>query len=540
MAQVLSNGHAGRRIRRRGILAILGIAAIALGVAAPPGTGAPGVVRAATPNDVAILTGSPTTLDPALQGDAGSAAVTAQLFETLTAFDTTLTLRPALADSWLVSDSGRQITFTLRPDLTFSDGTRLTAADVVRSWLRLIDPREPSPLASLMDDVEGATAYRTGQATDPGSVGLRAADDRHVEVRLSRPAADFASIVAGPSFGIVPPEVGQSDAALRPGAFVGSGAYRLAASSASELTLQANDRYWAGTPAIKTVHLLASLQGRSPVDAFQAGDVDYTPISDYDASWIAYDRDLGPQLRAVPALDVTYYGFDARTPPFDDARVRKAFAEAVNWQRIVTLGGLATATPATSMVPPGVPGRSDRDFVPAYDPTAAKADLAAAGYPGGRGFPTITLVTGGTGYDQAIVTELDRVLGITVKFEAMPFGDYFDRLAADPPAFWALSWVADYPGPNDFLGLLLGTGQTNDYGRWSNADFDAAIARAGATSDPAQQLTEYEDAQSIVAAQVPVIPVSYDAGWALSRDGLLGAGQNGLGILRMAGLAWQR
>ena len=92
---------------------------------------------------VRILSGEPTTLDPAAQSDAGSAAITAQLFESLTAFDADLQVRPALAESWTFADGGRQVTFRLRPDLTFSDGSPLRPSDVARSWLRLIDPDQP-------------------------------------------------------------------------------------------------------------------------------------------------------------------------------------------------------------------------------------------------------------------------------------------------------------------------------------------------------------------------------------------------------------
>jgi ABC-type oligopeptide transport system substrate-binding subunit len=150
----------------------------------------------------------------------------------------------------------------------------------------------------------------------------------------------------------------------------------------------------------------------------------------------------------------------------------------------------------------------------------------------------VTLVDSGAGYDEAILAELQRELGIVVRYEGMEYGPYFQRLAADPPALWSLAWVADYPGPNDFLGLLLGTGSSNDYGRWSSPEFDAAIAQAGAATDPAAIRAAFDTAESIVQRDVPVVPVSYGAGYALARDGLLGATETGLGILRLAGLAW--
>jgi ABC-type transport system substrate-binding protein len=195
---------------------------------------------------------------------------------------------------------------------------------------------------------------------------------------------------------------------------------------------------------------------------------------------------------------------------------------------------------ATSMVPPGIPGRSDRDVGPKHDPEKARALLAEAGFPAGRGFPDTTLVTGGNDYDEAVVAELRRELGITVNLETMEFDEYFDRLDTDAPAMWFLSWVADYPGRNDFLGVLLGTGASNNYGKWTSPDFDAAITDAGSATVPATTSAAYDRAEDVVQLDVPVIPMSYGSGWALSRDGLLGAGENGLGGIRLAGLAWNR
>lgn len=495
---------------------------------------------AATDRPVRILAGTPTSLDPAVQGDAGSAAISAQLFESLTTFDANLELRPALAESWQFDNDGRRIVFRLRPDLAFSDGSRLRPSDVARSWLRLLDPTQPSPLVSLALDIAGAEAYLRGRDPDPLSVGLRADDSANtLTVDLVRPASDFPNIVAGPTFGVVPPGVGQDIAALAPGdGFVASGGYVLTDMTETGLTLTANPQYWAGTPAIGTVELIGDLGGRSEVAAFEADELDYAPIGGFDAAWIAYDETLGPQLREVGSLSVQYYGFDTTRAPFDDERVRQAFGKAVDWRRIAALAGSdGSVQVANSMVPPGIPGRSDQDFLPVYDPDAARALLAEAGYPGGAGFPATTLMTFGGGFDEAILAELERELGVTLQYETMGDG-YFDRLDSEPPQMWTLGWVADYPGRNDFLGVLLASNASSNYGDWSSPEFDAAIAEAGSATDPDAASDAYDRAEAIVRDQVPVVPIAYSAGWALSRTGLLGATQNGLGIVRMAGLAW--
>ncbi len=507
------------------------IAAVVLAAAAllPVGT------HVAAERPARIFMASPATLDPAAAGDAQSAAVIAQAFEGLTAVDATLTPRPALAQGWELRDNGQTVVFTLRDGLAFSDGTPLTAADVRRSWLRVLDPARPSPLASLLYDVVGAREYLQGTGSVDG-VGINA-NGRTLEVRLKVPAGDFAALAASPTLAVVP-AVGA--ATFSPGStFVASGGYRIVGTATDGLTLQANPRYWAGAPAISDITLVSDIGGRSPVDVFSAGQLDWTPVGEYDASWLAYDPTLGASLRSWADLAVTYYGFETRRKPFDDARVRQAFASAVDWTRIVQLADGATAVPATSMVPPGIPGRPDGPFVPTYDPAGARRLLAEAGFADPSTFPAVTLVTGGTAYDEAILAQLRQNLGVTIHYETLDFTTLYERLgSADSPDLWAVSWIADYPSPNDFLGILLGSRQPNNYGGWSSDPFDAAIASATGAADPVAAKAGYDAAERIVAAEVPVVPVTYGTSYALARDGLHGAASNGLGILRIAGLDW--
>ena len=520
-------------------------AALALGVAAtmliglwPRATGSVPTASAADSGVVNVVAGAPASLDPARHGDLGSASFISQLYETLTAVDPTLTVRPALAESWVVSDEGRRVTFTLRPDLTFSDGTPLTAADVVHSWRRLFDATSPSPLASLIADVVGARALLSGQSTDIESLGVRAEGDRTVVVDLERGGGDLPAIVSGAPFAIVPASAGAAEITPNPATFVGSGGYVLSAVDADAFVLKANPRYWAGKPAIDTVRMLTTLGGRSPVDAFVAGDVDVTDIGFSDAAWIAYDRVLGPSLRTDPSLSVTYYGFDTVHPPFNDIRVRQAFAQAVDWRRLAALDEPGSSVPATGMVPAGMPGAPEGDFLPPYDPVAARQLLADAGYPGGNGLAPISFIASGGGYDEAIVAMLEKNLGVKIDYATMDFSTYQERLATDPPQLWSLSWVADYPGPNDFLGVLLGTGSTANQGGWSSAPFDSAIKDATAAASPADATAAYARAMQLVKDDVPVVPVAYGTSFSLVRDGLLGVSQTGTGILRLAGLAW--
>jgi ABC-type transport system substrate-binding protein len=499
---------------------------------------APAVGADHSPGTVTIFAGAPASLDPAYHGDLGSASYVSQLYESLTAVDGSLTIRPALAESWSIENGGTRVVFTLRDGLTFSDGSPLTASDVVHSWRRLFQPGHPSPLASLIADVVGARDLLSGRSTDVSTLGVHADGDRRVVVDLERGGGDLPAIVSSAPFAIVPASVSDAEIQPDPATFVGSGGYILSSVGADSIVLTANPRYWAGEPAIGTVRMLTTLNGQSPVDAFAAGQADVTPIGFLDAGWIAYDRTLGPSLRSDPSLSVTYYGFDTSKPPFNDVRVRQAFAKAVDWRRLAQLDEPGSSVPATGMVPAGMPGAPQGDFLPPYDPAGARQLLSEAGYSDGAAVGPISFIASGGGYDGAIVAMLEQNLGVTIDYATMDFDTYQARLATDPPQLWSLSWVADFPGPNDFLGVLLETGSTANQGQWSSPEFDAAIADATSAASEADATEAYARAEAVVRDQAPVVPVSYGTSYSLVRDGLLGASQNGLGIMRLAGLAW--
>jgi ABC-type oligopeptide transport system substrate-binding subunit len=504
---------------------------LALAVASPTG----GTVTAQDGATVRIYGGAPLTWDPAMAGETTSVTTLAQVFETLTAFDLDNQVRPALAQSWNVSDDGRRIDFQLRPGLTYSDGSPITGQDVVDSWLRLLDPARPSPLVSLLTDVAGANEYLAGTG-GPDAVGLRA-DGATVTVELRRAASYFLAVTGSPSLGVVPPSMhGRLDGPQLPRNMVVSGAYVPTSQTDELIRLEGNPSYWAGHPPIGVVEVISDIGGGSAVSAFAAGDLDYVRIGSWDASWIRYDRALGPQLREVEDFVVHYYGFDTTRPPFDDARVRLAFAQAVDWERMTRLGD---RTPATSMVPEGIPGGGDADYKPPYDPAEARRLLAEAGYPDGEGFPEMPLVSHGYGFELAVSEQLEDALAIRVPVEFRDFADYLSlRETEHRPQLWNVAWSADYPHAHDFLGLLLETGSASNEGRWSNADYDALIEQAAATDDPDEQAAIYARAQEILRAEAPVVPVEWSSGWALSRTGLLGAAPSGVGYIRFAGLDW--
>ena len=487
-----------------------------------------------TDTDVVLAGGTPLSWDPAAITDGISAQVLTQVFEGLTVLDGESKVQPALAESWRLEDDGHRLVFELRDGLAFSDGTSLTADDVRRSWLRVIDPLSPSPLSSLLDDITGAAAYARGEGSSD-DVGI-SADGSTVTLEFDRPAAYFPSIAAVPTLAVVPPDIEGQARGPEGDEFVASGAFVPVEQDLEQIQLEANEHYWAGRAPMSRVTVITDDGGRSQVDVFEDEAVDWTRVAAADASWIRYDRYLGPQLRHADQMAVDLLGFDATEPPFDDAAVRRAVAMAVDWRRLATLAG--AEEPPTSVVPPAVVARPEGDFLLPYDPEAARAELAAAGYPGGEGFPAVSLATYGVGPTEAIAAELKAELGIRVDVESRPFEQHSLMLDLDTPDMWTLAWSADYPHAHDFLGLLLLGDSSANIGGWSDPEYDRLVDAAAATGDEMKEAALYAEAETIVREQAPLIPLGYGDGWWLAREGLRGDALSGVGLLRYADLEW--
>lgn len=486
--------------------------------------------------DVVLAGGTPLSWDPAAITDGLSAQVLTQVFEGLTVLDANSRVQPALAESWRLEDDGQRLVFELRSGLSFSDGTPLDADDVRRSWLRVIDPASPSPLSSLLDDISGAAAYARGEG-NVEDVGIRA-DGRTLTLEFERPAAYFPSVAAVPTLAIVPPTIDQLARGPEPDlAFGASGSFVPLEQGDGQIRLEANESYWAGRAPMARVTVITDDGGRSPVDVFVDEAVDWTRVAGADASWIRYDRYLGPQLRHTEEMAVDMLGFDTTSEPFDDPAVRRAVAMAVDWRRLAALDGGDDPLP-TSIVPPGVVARPDGDFLLPYDPDAARAELAAAGYPDGSALPTVSLATYGVGPAEAIAVELAAELGMKVEVERRPFEEHSQMLDRDTPEMWTLAWSADYPHTHDFLGLLLLGDSSANISGWSDPAYDQLVDAAAATSDEVEQARLYAEAQAIVRDSAPLIPLGYGGSWWLSREGLRGDGISGVGILRYADLEW--
>ncbi len=514
-----------RRLTR--VAAAVAAAVIAL---SPSISGGP--TEAAGP-PLRYLAGPPGRLDPAYIADAADVQLLLQLYAGLTRLDESGEPYPSLASGWEISDDGLTYDFAIREGLTFSDGTPLVAEDVRRSWLRLLDPEAGATAPDVLNVVEGASERLAGEV-DEEDVGIEAPDDATLIVRLRHPASYFLDIVATPATFVVPPGADTTDGWQTADAFVGSGPYVLDGTEGTDLVLRANDRYVAGPPSIDEIRWMSVIDGDTAT-AFEAGQVDLAQVPGWDATWIAYDASLGPRLNAAEPLTVTYFGFDTTQPPFDDARVRRAFALALDRERLVPLAEGASSTAASSLVPPAI---WPEGFEPeiAHDAEEAARLLDEAGYEDRSDLGPIVVNGSGLGVEPAVAVWRE-VLGVEVEIETMEFGDFLTVLDTQPPQLFTISWIADYPSPHSIYSLLLEPGAVSNYGDWRDEEFAALLEDAARA--PEEEVGEaYDAVDAFVAQEAPVIPWAYGETWWLVADGLRGVGNLTIGLLDFGGVSW--
>ncbi len=474
--------------------------------------------------------------------------VAGQIYEGLVRFDPkNLEVEPALAESWEVDASGKVYTFHLRPDVFFHDdpafpdgkGRQLTAQDVVDCFTAICEKGIGDAVFWVFQDkVEGADAYH-GSGERGGRVkGIRSKDDRTVEITLVRPLPTFLQILAGSGCWIWPRELVQAYGQELLRHAIGTGPFRLKAMRPEEaLVLERNANYWGRDqhgrqlPYLDAIRVTLVPDKETEINEFLKGHLSMvTELSLSSFALLADSADPATgarrfQVLSTPALAVQYYGFNASRPPFHDARVRRAFALALDKHRLVdsVLHGLAVPA-GHGLVAPGLPAYPYH-LVPGipYDPDSARGLMAAAGYPGGRGFPRVQLQvnTNGFGY-RSVASEaqemLGRELGVAITVTAVAPKVYYDRIERGEALFWREGWVADLPDAENFLALLYGKNAVADTAlpspmntsRYMNPAFDKLYASALGRGDQTARMRDLALADSIAMHDVPVVPLYHE------------------------------
>jgi oligopeptide transport system substrate-binding protein len=252
--------------------------------------------------------------------------------------------------------------------------------------------------------------------------------------------------------------------------------------------------------------LLADLSAR--LEMYEANGSDvldfmFFPPAELDD---ARQRHAGEHVSG-PRLFTSYVGFDVSRPPFDDVRVRRAFALATDRETLADVVLRGRDAPATGgFVPPGMPGHSAGIGLP-YDPDQARRLLAEAGYPGGRGFPAVGSLMRRAHESQGEYLEAQwrENLGIETAWETMEWGAFFDRLRRAPPHIFLLGWIADYPDPDNFLRVS----SMRRFTRWRNEAYDRLVEKARRAMDQEERMRLYRQADRILNEEAAILPLIY-------------------------------
>ena len=424
------------------------------------------------------------------------------IYEGLVTFHpATLRPVPGAAESWEFSEDNSRITFTLRDNMTWSNGDRLTAQDFRDSWIAILSPEIGAEYASLLDDIVGAREYRTG-AAGVDEVGIEAIDDTTLIVSLKQPSPQFLSILSHYSFAPVHRDFRKTQDWSAHRSVPVNGPYTIRARSSEEILLDKNPLYWdADSVAVDGLRLLFSSDSDEIMRGFNRFEIDWI-ISGMDTSQLA----IPEALNIAPLFSTTYFYFSNASPVWSDPKVRRAMTLLVPWEEIRS----NRLIPGTSLVPP-IPNypAADAGFPPEENRLEEAMNLLEeAGYPLGEGLPDpVIRVPSEDVTATAMKTAWDEIFGMNVEIEVVEFPDYYDSVKTGGYDIATLTWTGDYADPHTFLGMWDSGSSLNEAG-FSNSDYDSLLHEA-ATLPFLQRFTKLREAEDLLLHSCQVIPIEH-------------------------------
>lgn len=461
----------------------------------------------------------PLVLDPATVQDAESAAYIVEIFSGLVRIDKDLQIQPDLAEEYDVSDDGRTYTFTLRRNATFHDGRPVTPEDVKYSFERSLRPETASVTAeNFLGDIEGALDLSRGRADELS--GLRIVDDFTVEITIDEPKPYFLFKLTYPTGYIVDQRQIESNPRRWTQKPNGTGPYTLREWRLGErLVLEAYARHHLGPPSLQRVHFL--LSGGSSLILYEEGDIDITGVGLDDLQRIQDPEDrLNAEYVQVPRQSVDYIGFNVNVPPFDDPKVRQAFAMAVDRQKIAEVILLDAIPVADGILMPGLPGYSDEDITHPYDPQGARDLLAESEY--ADDMPEITLAESGAGATvgpttEAMVQYWKDNLDIDVRIQQAESATFFQDIDQGRYQMFHIGWIMDYPDPENILDIKFHSASKQNDSNYANDEVDALLEQARTEQDTEARIALYREVEQKLVEDAVWLPMFFDVTHALVK-----------------------
>ncbi len=469
----------------------------------------------------------PPTLDPALVQDATSAEYVVHLFAGLVRLNAALDVVPDLAERWDLLEGGRVYVFHLKEEITFADGTPLTAEDVVYSLERACSPALGSPVAATyLGDIVGVEAYAQG-LTEHIS-GLEVLGPHTVRIEIDAPKAYFLPKLSYPSALVVDRRQieAQGEAwILQPN---GSGPFVLEELSRERIILRRNERYHDGPPALERV--IFELSGGLPITMYENDQL--------DIAWVGpdeLDRVLDPyhplsqDVRIASELSTEYLAMNVNQPPYDDLAVRQAISHAIDREKLAKLVLNGSAEAARGILPPVLATEEEAltEELMRYDPALARELLASSRYAQEGAMPPLVLnISGTSGYmgpvPQALLAMLEENLGLTFLVEQADWSDFLQDLNRNRYGMYISGWIADYPDPQNFLDMLFHSGSAQNHQGYANPEVDALLEQARTEPDEGQRAKLYQEAERLILADAPWVPLTHGVSYVLVKPWVQG------------------
>lgn len=476
---------------------------------------------------------NPETLDPALNSavDGGNMLIT--LFETLLIIDQDNKVQPGQAEKYEVSPDGLTWTFTMRDGLKWSDGTELNAKDFEYTFKRIADTNVAAPYAeTVIGMIEG---YKDAiDSKNPEKLNVKASDDgKTLTIKLAYPCSYFDKIVA---FGTMSPvqkatvEKNGDSWATKPETYVCNGPYTITEWTPSEkIVCKKNENYKGGWDSSKIVNdkltFLLLEDSSASYTAYTGGTAQL--IKDVPTEEIpTLKKDKKDEFNVDPILGTYYLSMNLNKAPFNNKNVRKALSLAIDRDYVANTVMQGTYTPAYNYVGTGVDDVETGKFLEnskaanggktyiSEDYKAnleeAKKALAEAGYPEGKGFPTITYSTNDAGYHKALAEYLQQVykdLGITMNIDIVDWSSFTPKRRAGEYEMARNGWIMDYNDASNMIELFVSSNGNND-GKYNNPAFDKAM-NDSKVADKTAHFAALHEAEKIVSEDYGFIPVAY-------------------------------
>ncbi len=489
---------------------------------------------------------------------------------------------PGTAESWTISDDGKEYIFNLNKNAKWSNGDAVTADDFVWSWMRILTASLGSQYPDMLYYLEGAEEYHTWRSKEDieeeiksveldikklndveiktdseiyqlnglfdelislkddllnvqpkpsfDSVGIKALDKHTLKINLKNPTPFFIGLLSHYSTWPVHKETvlkhGDIDDRdgewTRPGNFVCNGPFKLKSWRINEkIIVEKNPHYYdASMVRLNEIHYYPVSNQMTEDRMFRSGELHLTSSMPTQKCPI-YIEEKNPNLKIDPYMGTYFYRINTKNKVLSDVKVRKALAYSINRKLLVDKVTQCGQIPAYSFTPPGSNGYMPTTEIP-FDPVLAKKLLAEAGFNSENPFPKLEILFNTSEGHRKVALAIQQMwqneLGIEVELVNQDWKVYLDREMIGDFQISRAGWIGDYEDPNTFLDLMRPNRGNNKTG-WENMDFDALVEEANTINDQEKRYKLLNEAEKILIENMPIIPLyTYVRVYQLSSD----------------------